>query len=195
MQRLLAWLTLTLLLAGCSGLRLVESQVQALPAAGVTIEPEGRYRFERLPSQQTQAATEATEAMAEAELKKVGLLRDDAAARYSVQLSTRVQSYRVDDWGRPYGGSRIGGSLMIGSGGYYGAGIGMRFPPPAQYRHEVTLLLRDLRSGQIVYETSALHEGPWSDSANILPAVLAAALRDFPRPPAGPRRVSVEIPR
>lgn len=195
MLRLATLLAAALLLTGCSGLRLVESQVQSLPASGLTLEPEARFRFERLPSQQAQAGTEAIETMAEAELKKAGLLRDDAAARYSVLLSTRVQSYRVDDWGLPHGSTRIGGSLLIGSGGYYGAGIGMRFPPPARYRHEVTLLLRDLRSGEIVYESSALHEGPWSDSANILPAVLAAALRDFPRPPAGPRRVSVEIPR
>ncbi len=194
-MKTLAALLCLVLLGGCSGLRLVESQVQSLPAGGFSPEPEARFRFERLPSQQAQANTEAIEAMAEAEFKKAGLLRDDANARYSVLLSTRVQSYRVDDWGRPYGGTRIGGSLMIGSGGFYGAGIGMRFPPPSQYRYEVTVLLRDLRTGQIVYETSATHEGPWSDSANLLPAVLAAALQGFPRPPAGARRVPVEIPR
>jgi len=74
-------------------------------------------------------------------------------------------------------------------------GMNMRFPPPSQYRHEVTLLLRELKTGQVVYETSATHEGPWNDRYNILRATLAAALKDFPNPPAGPRRVKVEIPR
>jgi hypothetical protein len=73
--------------------------------------------------------------------------------------------------------------------------MGMGFPPPSQYRHEARLLLRDLTSGLVVYETSATHEGPWSDSDNILRALLAAALKDFPNPPPGVRRVKVEIPR
>jgi len=32
----------------------------------------------------------------------------------------------------------------------------------------------------VVYETSATHEGPWNDSDNILRALFAAALKDFP---------------
>jgi hypothetical protein len=71
----------------------------------------------------------------------------------------------------------------------------MRFPPPTYYRHEASLLLRDLRTGEVVYETSATHEGPWSDRDNVLRALLTAALKDFPNPPAGTHRVKVEIPR
>jgi hypothetical protein len=37
-------------------------------------------------------------------------------------------------------------------------------------------------------------EGPWSDSANLLPVLLEAALRDFPNPPAGVRKVTIELP-
>jgi hypothetical protein len=57
------------------------------------------------------------------------------------------------------------------------------------------LLLRDLQTSQVVYETSASHEGPWNDRYNILRALLAAALKGFPHPPAGTHRVKVEIPR
>jgi hypothetical protein len=45
----------------------------------------------------------------------------------------------------------------------------------------------------VVYEASAQHTGPWSDQANILPAVLLAAMRDFPQGAPGPTHVSVEI--
>ncbi len=201
MKRFLFLLSLTLLLGGCSGLRLVESQVRAtaaIPTGGTAIEAGARYRFERLPSQTDPVETDTVEAIAEAELTEVGLVRDDKNPRYSVQLTTRMESFYVDDWGRPYSGPRVGGSIMIGTGNLgigIGTGVGMRFPPPSQYRHEATLLLRDLQSNQVVYETSALHEGPWNDRYNILRAVLAAALKDFPDPPAGARRVKVEIPR
>lgn len=200
MTRLLTLLTLLLLLTGCSGMRLVESQVRAVATqpAGQSIEAGARYRFERLPSQVNEPRTDLVEAIAEAELTEVGLVRDEAAARYSVQLVTRMQSYLVDDWGRPIDSGRFHGSIMIGSGSMgsmFGLGMGMGFPPSTRYRHEASLLLRELSSGQVVYETSATHEGPWNDSDNILRALFAAALKDFPNPPAGTRRVKVEIPR
>jgi hypothetical protein len=204
MRRLLplsALLGAALLLGGCSGMRLVESSVRATPtAAAGSIESGARYRFERLPSQLDQAETDSVEAIAEAELAEVGLVHDEAAPRYSVQVTARMQAFVVDDWGRPYDGGRVGTSIIFGTGVYgYGpgsmVGMNMRFPPPSQYRHEVTLLLRELKTGQVVYETSATHEGPWNDRYNILRATLAAALKDFPNPPAGPRRVKVEIPR
>ena len=76
-------------------MRVVESQVRATPApAGQAIEAGARYRFERLPSQTDPVETDSVEAIAEAELSEVGLVHDDAAARYSVQISTRMQTYR-----------------------------------------------------------------------------------------------------
>ena len=71
----------------------------------------------------------------------------------------------------------------------------MRFPPPTQYRREVSLVLLDLASGQVVYETRASHEGPWSDSMPIFATLFKAALANFPNPPAGPQRVNIELPR
>jgi hypothetical protein len=74
-------------------------------------------------------------------------------------------------------------------------GWGMRFPPPPQYQYEVSLLMRDLRSGLVVYETQAAHNGPWSDAEKIIPALMKAALKDFPNPPARNRQVNIEIAR
>lgn len=206
MTRRLTWLSLLLLLllSGCSGMRLVESRVTAVATqvAGQTIPADARYRFERLPSQVNDPHTEQVEALAEAELAEFGLVRDDAAARYSVQINTRMQPFLADAWGRPLGANPVRGQIMIGTGGFgggfglgIGMGMGMGMPPPTQYRHEAGLLLRELASGQVVYETSAIHDGPWNDSDNILRALLAAALKDFPNPPAGTRQVKVEIPR
>jgi hypothetical protein len=193
--RALLLLTLTLL-TGCGGMRLVDAQVQAISTlpAGAAFPADARYRFERLPSQAGQTSTERLEALAQAALAQVGLLRDDAAAQYSVLLGVRVGSYLVDDYGRPLGSGWPGQThVMISSGGMFG--WGMRFPPPTHYRRKVSLLIRDLHSGQVVYETRAVNDNPWGDTDPILAALFEAALQDFPHPPAGPRQINIEIPR
>jgi hypothetical protein len=60
------------------------------------------------------------------------------------------------------------------------------------YRHRVQLLLRDSNNGQLAYETSAVFEGPWRDTLNLLPPMLEAALKGYPQP--GQRKVVVELP-
>jgi len=198
MRRLTALLSLavTVLLAGCGGMRLVDTQVQST-ATSTTVDKGSRYRFERLPSQADQPQAAQVEAFVQVALAQVGLVRNDTAARYSVLPGVRIQPYSADYWGDPLG--RPGGSygqITIGAGNAGSmVGWGMRFPAPTHYRYEVSLLLRDLQSGQVVYETRATHDGPWRDSDNLLPALFEAALRDFPRPPAGPRRINIEIPR
>jgi hypothetical protein len=110
--------------------------------------------------------------------------------------------YLADPWGRPlvpgwtpYGSIAIGSGLGRGMGSHIGLGVGMRYPPPTHYRREVSLIMRDLKSGQVVYETRASHAGPWSDSVPIFATLFQAALANFPNPPAGPRRVNIEVPR
>jgi hypothetical protein len=195
--RILLLLTLSLL-AGCGGMRLVDAQVQTLSTlpAGAAFPADARYRFERLPSQAGQAGTERLEAMAQTALAQVDLLRDDAAAQYSVLLGVRVGSYLVDAYGRPLGspGSPVQAHVMIGGGGGM-FGWGMRFPPATHYRREVSLIIRELRSGQVVYETRAVNDNPWGDTEPILAALFEAALQDFPHPGPGPRQINIEIPR
>ena len=74
-------------------------------------------------------------------------------------------------------------NFCIGSIGASGSKRSSKAPPSwavgqTQCRYQLvghgTLLQRSTR------------DGPWSDTRNILPALLEAALRDFPNPPAGP---------
>ena len=200
MKRLATLLALALdmLLTGCAGMRVVDSQVLAVANVPPGVQLQGaRYRFERLPSQASNPQAGLAEQQAEQALAAVGLVRDDAAAQLSVLVGFQGTQYLADPWGQPYpstwGSISIGRGVSWGSG--VGVGMGMRFPPPTHYRREVSLILRDLKSGQVVYETRASHDGPWSDSKTIFATLFKAALANFPNPPAGPRRVNIEIPR
>ena len=200
MKRLVTLFTLALtaLLTGCAGMRLVDSQVVAVANVPPGVQLQGAaYRFERLPSQVNNPEAGLAEQQAEQALAAVGLVRNDAAAHISVLVGFQGTQYLADPWGYPYPGTY--GSIAIGRGVPWGSGVGfgmgMRFPPPTHYRREVSLILRDLRSGQVVYETRASHDGPWSDSTTIFATLFKAALANFPNPPAGPQRVNIEIPR
>jgi hypothetical protein len=84
-------------------------------------------------------------------------------------------------------------SFSWGAG--FGMGMGTNMPPPVQYRRQVSLIMRDLPSSQVVYETHAVHDGLWSDSTTIFATLFKAGLSNFPNPPAGVQRVTIEIPR
>ena len=193
----LSWLT------GCASMRLIDSDVVSVAAAPPGMSLQGaKYRFERLPSQMHNPEAGLAEQQAQAAMTAVGLVRDDAAASLSVMVGFSGTQYLADPWGRPLGPGWIPyGSIAVGSGfgryfgSHVGLGVGMRFPPPTQYRREVSVVMRDLKSGQVVYETRASHAGPWSDSVPIFATLFQAALANFPNPPAGPRRVNIELPR
>ncbi|PUE06218.1 hypothetical protein B9Z51_15445 [Limnohabitans sp. T6-5] len=194
-----------MLLTGCSSMRIVDSDVVSVAAAPPGMNLQGAtYRFERLPSQVNNPEVGLAEQQAQAAMAAVGLVRNDAAAQLSVLVGFSGSKYFADPWGRPiapgfYPGWTPYGSIFMGRGlgsyGGLGIGMGMRLPPPPQYLREVSLIMRDLKSGQVVYETRASHDGPWSDSVQIFSTLFQAALANFPHPPAGPRRVNIEIPR
>jgi Domain of unknown function (DUF4136) len=194
------------LLAGCSGMRIVDSQVaafsklEALPAAS-------SWRFERLPSQQSLAEVQAArqsklEAMAAQELAKFGFKpqaeKEGAPARYSVQLSARIQRLERGPFDDPWGGYGIGmpgrDYVVTGSGRLIYVPVFPYIPPP-WYARELGLIIRDTTDNRVVYETKAQHEGRWADDEAVLPAMMAAALQGFPKPPEGKRMVNIEIPR
>ncbi len=190
----LAALAATLLLSACALPRRIDSEVQSF--GGPTApQPGASYRFERLPSQQARAdSQDKLEAMAEAALTKVGLQRNDAQARYSVQLDVQMERFSRNPqrpplflrgpWG--YGG--------YGPGGMWGeSSLAITMEPP-WYQYGVHLLMRDTATAQVAYETSAMFDGPWSDSDKLLPVLLDAALQDFPTPPAGAHKVVIELP-
>lgn len=192
-------------LVGCSGMRIVDSQVaafsklEALPAAST-------WRFERLPSQQNLegasfARHSKLESMAAQELAKHGFKpqpeSQTAPARYSVHISARIQRLERgpfdDPWSPGYG--LLGREHVVTSTGrVIHVPVFPHFPPPWFVR-EVGLILRDAADGRVVYETKAQHEGRWSDDEAVLPAMFAAAMQGFPKPPEGRRLVNIEIPR
>ncbi len=186
-----------LLVACATGPRTVVSDVRttaAQPPGGAVLVG-ARYRFERGPLVAGQPAPERLEAMAQAALARVGLERDDARARLAVQVSGTVSAYWMDDGGRPHGGpGRLSFGLGIGRGGF-GLGLGgpLHDDTIPLYISEASVLMRDLRTGQIVYDSRARHDGPWHDTENVLAALFVAALQGYPNPPQGMRRVDVPL--
>lgn len=195
------------LLAGCaSGPRIVASEVRTSAAQppGAALLQAMHYRFEPLPlppPRAGQPAPEQLQALAQTALARVGAVHDEAAARVGVQVSASVNAYWLDEWGAPYYGGPSNARIALGLGfgrGWRG-GIGFGFGGPMHdasiplYVSEVSLLMRDLQSGQIVYDTRARHDGPWHNTDAVLAALFAAALEGWPNPPPGPRRVDVPV--
>ena len=202
LRRILTAAALLTLLTGCATRWVVDSDVRSfssLPAADVAAG--ATYRFERLPSQQDgdgARGAAAIEAMAAPALERTGLRRDDAGARYTAQIGARVTP-TYSPWGDPgWGPWGPGPRFGLGYGrGWYGAGwYGPAFPPAASpwYLREVGVVLRELPSNKVVYETRARNDGPYSADAAVLPVMFEAALQGFPTPPEGERRVNIEIP-
>ncbi|RZL94769.1 MAG: DUF4136 domain-containing protein [Variovorax sp.] len=208
-----------LALTGCATRWVVDSDVKSFSSIG-TMPAGATYRFERLPSQQaTEASQQQLEAMAAAALEQVGLRRDDANPLYSALIGARVTA-ELSPWADPwfYGGGPWGyggGPWGYGGGpwgyygrpwgyggyagygrGWYGGGWYAPFPPAYDpwYAREVSIVLRELPSNRVVYETHARNDGPYTASKDVLPVMFQAALQGFPNPPQGPRRVDIELP-
>lgn len=192
-KALSALLFAAFLLTGCGGMRVVDSQVSSFAPA--TVAAGSRYRFERLPSQQNNpVAQEQLEAMAEQALAKVGLVRDEQAASYNVQVTVteRAEQSALDHPALGWNlGWRMGNGGMWLGGGPLFPGLDVR----TSYWREVTLVMRQRSTQVVVFESHASHDGPWPDSQAVLPAMLEAALQGFPTPPTGVRRVNIEITR
>lgn len=185
------------LLSGCASTYLLDNQVQSFSQLqGLPAQPS--YRFERSLSQQADPAQQALEALADPALHKAGLRRDDAQPRYSVQVSARTEqrlSPYADPWWPGWGGW---GGWGVGFGGrHWGLGLGGPWPRGESpwYHREVTVVVRELATNRVVFETHAVNDGPWMDNRSVLPAMFEAAMQGFPNPPAGPRRVDVQVSR
>ena len=60
---------------------------------------------------------------------------------------------------------------------------------------EVVLAAKGREHGQVVYETSAAHDGRWNSTESLWQAMLDAALQGFPSAPEGRRRIDIDVPR
>ena len=191
----------TFVMAGCSTMRVVDSDVTAFYQWGATPPGPGTaYRFERLPSQRVVGAQQDyVEGLARSALAKVGMEADAAAPRYSVQVTVNTLVVeRLPSDAPGYDGFGFATPGVFLGGGSRGAPVGlslpMRFSEP-YYRRELGLLMRDLASSQVVFESRAVSEGAQGETLPVLSAMLDAALRGFPQPAAGTRRIHTEMAR
>ena len=192
---------MALFMVGCSTTRVLENEVTAFYNWNAAPpKPGTAYRFERLPSQQVIGAQQDyVEERARTALAKVGMVMNPTAARYSVQVRVSTQVIeRLPYDGAGYDGFGFATPGIFLGGGNYGAAFGLSFPmrfSEPYYRRELTLLMSDLGTHQVVFETRALSDGVQGETLSVLSAMLDAALRGFPQPPPGPYRVNVQIPR
>jgi hypothetical protein len=195
------------------------SKLEALPVASswrFERLPSQQNLGEKLALRQIQLETMAALALAKYGFKPQPETAG-AVAKYSVQLGARIQR-RVhgplergpfgagyEPWGghgygygsayghRPLGGFPGRDYVVTGQGRVIYLPLFPHLPPP-WYVREVSLVIRDTSSNMVVYETKAQHDGRWADDEVVWPAMLAAALQGFPKPPQGKRMVSIEIP-
>jgi hypothetical protein len=188
-----------LLLAGCASVMRVDSDVQShtqwvAPPLGTV-----QYVFERTPSQTAnplQQPQAAAEAATQSALRSKGWVLNErstetSAAVWRVQVMASVATLvrpNRDDLNDPFwlirerrpGGFRRTPWLM---------------PEPAMHRRQLTLWVRDGVRGEVAFEATAVHEGPWNESTSLWLAIAQAALDGFPTPPPGARRVMIDAPR
>lgn len=198
-----AGLVLTLGLGGCASVYLVDSEVRSFARWSPPPAPAAPqwYLFDRLPSQNEGPAARAQTELEQLALQQLAPLgwrvagTDDPAPNWRVQVQASTLRMPHAPWESPadaFGpGYRMG---RLPSGQAFWMPGGMRIATP-YYERKLSLLVRDARTGQVVYETQAAHDGRWNDSPDIWRAMLSAALRDFPQPPAGQRHIAIEVPR
>ena len=193
-----ALLGVALALGGCAGLRSVSSDVSSYGEWPAQRAP-GTYAFERLPSQQARAAeTEVLEAAARGALAKAGFKVADSGQAPDVLVQVGAADGRVlaspwDDplwWRGGFGYYRHGPWLSP----RWGWGLNASYDIP-RYERQVAVLIRDRATGKPLYESRASGEGNYRADAAVLGAMFEAALMDFPKLGANPRRVVVEMPR
>ena len=194
-----------LALSGCAGIGAVNSEVSTYGSWPAQRKP-ATYAFERLPSQQEHAVEQKLiEDAARGALATAGFTpaATPGEAQVTVQVGARVGTY--DRWPyadpfwrnvsvgysyslyRGFGRSRWGVGIGAGYGGWAGNGgwVG--------YEREVALLVRDQKTGQLLYEARASNNGASSAITPLMPAMFSAALKDFPASGPNPRSVNVEL--
>ena len=178
---------LAVLMSACASVRTADVDVNSFPGQPAAVAG-ATYRFEQLPSQIKEPLYGEIQAMAEKALAETGLKRNDAAARYSVEVSMVSEQFLRQPL------------MLLGRHSRFVLASDRIFWPyypsamdSTLYRYQLRLVMRDTSTARVTYETAAELEVPWSDSVNMIPALLKAALRDYPAPPSGTRKVEVEL--
>lgn len=195
--------TSALLLGGCAAFNNLSNEVSTYGEWPAARKP-STYAFERLPSQQGQPQRQQMlEDAARGAIEAVGFspASDVQSADVVMQLGARVSvndPWYFDDplWWR--GGPRWYPRSYYHRFGprYVGPGFGPGWGPyydSTSFEREVAVLIRDRKTGDILYEARANNVGPSSGIDYLLPAMFEAAMKDFPKVGPNPRTVTVPI--
>jgi hypothetical protein len=202
MIRLLTAAVVAVALGGCASFNNLNSEVSTYGSWPPERQP-ATFVFERLPSQQEQPERrQQLEDAARGALEAAGFraAADPNEAQYLMQVGARVTSN--DPWiyndplfwrgaGFHRGPWHYGRSYW-GPGWGPGWGWGPPYMSPS-FEREVALLIRDRRTGQLLYEARANNTGPSPAIGALLPAMFEAAMKDFPNASPAPRSVTTEI--
>ena len=196
MKKLLLLLVLGSTLTGCANVRLISSDVSSYSQWNEKKVTPKTFVFERLPSQnanpklQDDLESAALPALERAGLKWI----DHGTPDLQIQVSGKRTMYNpssYDNWGPRMGvGGFYGGRRTTGAGFFYS----MHDMESDTYVFDVSVIMRDSKTKDVVYETRAHHEGVWSDR-NVRKALFDAALKDYPNAWSGSHRVDIEVPR
>ena len=164
----------------------------------------GTYVFERLPSQQDQPEQQRMEDAARAAIEAAGFrpAADAQTSDVAVLIGTRLIAADFSPINDPIwwnGGlyrTRFGHPGFLGFGAGFGRGFG--FGPDdtlRRYVREVSVLIRDRKSGSVVYETHASSDGVLPLTPTLMTAMFQAALTPFPGTDAKARSIMTPLER
>ena len=150
------------------------------------------YAFERLPSQEARPEQQQQlEDAARHALEAAGFTSsaEPKDADVSVQVGARMSAAERAIYEDPFYW-RGGFSTRWRRGLHSSWGLVYTVP---SYAREVALLIRDRKSGQVLYEARASNTGSSNAGPALLSAMFDAAMKDFPHTGVNPRRVTVEL--
>jgi Domain of unknown function (DUF4136) len=199
-------LTMMLVLTGCAALNSLDSEVKTFGPWPADRQP-ASFTFERLPSQQVHPEhQQMLEDAARGALETAGFraAADAGSAEYLMQVGARIELNNPWIYNAPlfwgggwrYGGYGRWGRRPFGPGPYWGVrgygGPGWAYDSPT-FDREVALVIRDNKTGQVLYETRAASSG-FSDSLeSVMPAMFAAAMQGFPNAVPPTRNVRTQV--
>ncbi|MES2101349.1 MAG: DUF4136 domain-containing protein [Pseudomonadota bacterium] len=205
MARFLIPLCIALMLGGCAAFNNLNNEVSTFGAWPAERKP-ASFVFERLPSQQAHPERQVQlETAARGALEAAGFRAapDAGNAEYLMQLGARVTSndpwiyndplFWRGSWRYGYGASYGYGRFGRGWGPGWGFNGGIAYTPT--FEREVALLIRDRKTGALLYEARASNTGPSTAIDYLMPAMFEAALKDFPSAGPNPRNVTTPISR
>jgi len=197
MLRFISAACIALVLSGCAAFNNLNNQVSTFGPWPTDRKP-ASFVFERLPSQQAHPERQVQlETAARGALEAAGFraAADTNSADYLVQIGARVTSNDPWIYNDPLfwrGSFRYGyGRWGRGWGPGWGYNGGIDYTPT--FEREIALLIRDRKTGQLLYEARASNTGPGTSIDYMMPAMFEAALKDFPNAGPNPRTVTTQI--